>query len=166
MARLGVVILFGAIIASMGVALYMFSMYQTELIYASEGEPVQLGPVRYIITYEGQHSGDRDTKPDHSFFKIGIEAENNSGEEQTISGLQFFLIVENGTKIEPVYGEFSDEDLLYHTIPPGQTVRYTTQFDAPFDEDGEYSVGIQPRKEQDSNLRAIVCLLGCPNGSA
>ena len=161
MVRMGLVIFLGAIIASMGIAIYAYYLYQPSFTVVEEGETVQVGPVNYIIKYEGQFNGDERTRPEHSFFKIRIDAENTSQEDTRISGIQFFLIDENGTRTEPIYGEFSQEDLLNFALEPGKPATYTTQFDVPFYEEKEYKVGIQPRKEQKSTDYGIVCLMNC-----
>lgn len=161
MVRLGLVIFFGAILASMTIAIYAYYLYQPSFITVNEGQPVQVGPVKYVINYEGQFEGNEKVKPEHSFFKIRINAENLGTEPTRISGIQFFLIDENGTKTEPVFGNFSEEDLLNFPLEPGKPVSYTTQFDVPFYEDKQYKIGIQPRKEQKSRDIAIICLLNC-----
>jgi hypothetical protein len=161
MVRFGAVIVAGAVIASMIFAMFMYYEYLPNFIEINEGEPVVIGDVEYVITYEGQFNGDKDTRPEHTFFKIRIDAENMGREPTRISGIQFFLIDENGTRFEPVYGEFSSEDLLNFELKPGRPASYTTQFDAPFYEDKEYNIGIQPRKEQSSKDIGIVCILNC-----
>ena len=161
MANAFIVIVLAAVIASMGIALYAYYIYQPNFVYTDAGEPVTVGPVRYVITYEGQFSGDKDTRPEHSFLKIRIEATNMESEPTQISGIQFTLIDDNDTRYAPIYGEFSDEDLLYHTIGFDKPASYTTQFDVPFDEDAQYRVGIEPRKEQESLDIGIVCILNC-----
>ena len=58
-AGIAVVILFGAIIASMAVAIYMYSEYQVNFIETTAGKPVIVGPVEYTVTFEGTHEEDR-----------------------------------------------------------------------------------------------------------
>ena len=74
MARMGLVIVIGAIIGSMVLANYMYMQYQTNFIEVSEGETVLVGPVEYIVTFEGTHDGDKETEPENTFVKIGIIA--------------------------------------------------------------------------------------------
>ena len=57
MIRLGMVIIIGAVIASMAAGMYMYTQYQTNYIEAAEGETVRIGPVEYVITFEGTHKG-------------------------------------------------------------------------------------------------------------
>ncbi|MBT3329673.1 MAG: hypothetical protein HN384_07050, partial [Nitrosopumilus sp.] len=78
MARMGLVIVIGAIIGSMVLANFMYMQYQTNFIEVNEGEPVVVGPVEYVITFEGTHEGDKDTQPENTFLKIGIIAKNIS----------------------------------------------------------------------------------------
>ena len=52
-----VVIIIGAILASMGAGMYMYSQYQTNYISSVAGETITVGPVEYVITFEGTHEG-------------------------------------------------------------------------------------------------------------
>ena len=78
-----------------------------------------------------------------------------------MSGGQFYIIDENNEKTQPVYGDFSDEDLLDYYLEPNKESTWTTQFDIPFDESKEYKIGIRPTKVQASLDTAIICLLNC-----
>ena len=59
-AGLGAVIVVGAIIASMAVAMFMYTQYQTNFIETTAGETFTVGPVEYVITFEGTHEGDKE----------------------------------------------------------------------------------------------------------
>ena len=83
MAGLGVVIVIGAILASMGAAMYMYTQYQTNFIETTAGELVTVGPVEYVITFEGTHEGDKKTQPENTFVMIGIAAKYIGSEERT-----------------------------------------------------------------------------------
>ena len=161
MARMGVVIVIGAIIISMGVALYTFTQYQPNFIETTAGETVIVGPVEYQITFEGTHNGDKDTKPEHTFVKIRINAKNISDEDTRITGGQFFFIDTKGQKHQPIYGEFSEEDLLDDILEPNKPVTWTTQFDVPFDENEQYNIAIRPTKQHESMDTAIICITNC-----
>ena len=161
MVQMGVVVVIGAIIISMGVGIYMFIQYQPNFVQASAGEPVTIGPVEYRITFEGTHNGNEDTRPENTFVKIRIDAKNIGDEKTRISGGQFFFIDENGQKHQPVYGEFSEEDLLDDLLEPNKPVSWTTQFDVPFDEEKKYNIAIRPAKQHESIDTAIVCLINC-----
>ena len=161
MARVGLVIFFVAILASVGIAIYVFTMFNTNFVYANEGEKVQIGPIVYVIQYEGQFEGDKETKPEHSFFKIRINAQNIGNEPSKITGGQFYIIDENNQKTQPVYGKFSKEDLLTYELQPQETQTWTTQFDVPFDDTKQYKIGIRATKVQNSADIGIICMLNC-----
>ncbi|MFB5601424.1 MAG: DUF4352 domain-containing protein [Marine Group I thaumarchaeote] len=161
MARMGLVIVIGAIIGSMILANYMYMQYQTNFIEVSEGETVVVGPVEYIVTFEGTHEGDKDTEPENTFVKIGIIAKNISDENTVVSGGQFFLIDEKDQKHKAVFGEFSSKDLWLVGLEPNKPIEVTTQFDIPFDEDENYKIVIRPQKDQATVDTASICLTNC-----
>ena len=161
MARMGLVIVIGAIIGSMVLANYMYMQYQTNFIEVSEGETVLVGPVEYIVTFEGTHDGDKETEPENTFVKIGIIAKNISDENTVVSGGQFFLIDEKDQKHKAVFGEFSSKDLWLVGLEPNKPIEVTTQFDIPFDEDENYKVVIRPQKDQATVDTASICLTNC-----
>lgn len=161
MARIGLVIVIGAIIGSMVLANYMYMQYQTNFIEVSEGETVLVGPVEYIVTFEGTHDGDKETEPENTFVKIGIIAKNISDENTVVSGGQFFLIDEKDQKHKAVFGEFSSKDLWLVGLEPNKPIEVTTQFDIPFDEDENYKVVIRPQKDQATVDTASICLTNC-----
>lgn len=151
----------GGIVASMAVALYAYDLYQPRIVHAAAGEPLEVGPVRYVIEYDGTHEGDEETRPEGTFLKIRIKAVNKGFEDTRMSGGQFYVIHENGSRAQPVYGGFSDEDLLDATLRPGYESTWTTQFDVPLEEGASYQIGIRPTKEQESLDIGMVCLLNC-----
>ena len=161
MARMGLVIVIGAIIGSMVLANYMYMQYQTNFIEVSEGETVLVGQVEYIVTFEGTHDGDKETEPENTFVKIGIIAKNISDENTVVSGGQFFLIDEKDQKHKAVFGEFSSKDLWLVGLEPNKPIEVTTQFDIPFDEDENYKVVIRPQKDQATVDTASICLTNC-----
>ena len=161
MARIGLVIVIGAIIGSMVLANYMYMQYQTNFIEVSEGETVIVGPVEYIVTFEGTHEGDKKTEPENTFVKIGIIAKNISDENTVVSGGQFFLIDEKDQKHKAVFGEFSSKDLWLVGLEPNKPIKVTTQFDIPFDEDENYKIVIRPQKDQATVDTASICLTNC-----
>jgi len=161
MARMGLVIVIGAIIGSMVLANYMYMQYQTNFIEVSEGETVLVGPVEYIVTFEGTHDGDKETEPENTFVKIGIIAKNISDENTVVSGGQFFLIDEKDQKHKAVFGEFSSKDLWLVGLEPNKPIEVTTQFDIPFDENENYKVVIRPQKDQATVDTASICLTNC-----
>ena len=160
MVNLGMVIVIGAVVGSMGIAMYTYTQYQTNFVTGVTGEPIRVGPVEYIITFDGTFDGTKDVKPENTFVKIGITARNISDKETNLSGGQFFIVDEN-RKTEATYGEFDANDLLFEKIEPDKPVLRTTQFDIAFDEDKQYSILIRPQKEQSTVDTASVCLLNC-----
>lgn len=161
MASLGIFIVIGAIIASMGIAMYTYTQYQTNYITANAGEPIVIGPVEYTIFFEGTHDGDEDTRPENTFVKIRINAKNISNEETRMSGGQFYIIDEKQKKHQPVYGAFSSEDLLEDWLEPGKPVSWTTQFDVPYDDQKEFSITIKPTKQQNTVDVGNICIKNC-----
>ena len=158
---MGLVIVIGAIIGSMVLANYMYMQYQTNFIEVSEGETVLVGPVEYIVTFEGTHEGDKETEPENTFVKIGIIAKNISDENTVVSGGQFFLIDEKDQKHKAVFGEFSSKDLWLVGLEPNKPIEVTTQFDIPFDEDENYKIVIRPQKDQATVDTASICITNC-----
>ena len=161
MGGIGVVIVVGAIIASMGVAMFMYTQYQTNYIESSVGQTVTVGPVEYVITFEGTHKGDKETTPENIFVMIGITAKNISDEKTALSGGQFYLVDKKDQKHKSVYGEFSPKDLWIIGLDPGKPKEITTQFDIEFDEESQYKVIIRPQKDQSTVDTASVCLTNC-----
>lgn len=155
-----VIILVG-VIGSISLAGYYYIQFQPNFIYANASEPIQVGPVNYIIEYTGEHNGNEKTRPEHTFFQIRVIAENLGEETTIISGGQFYILDEKDTKIQPVYGNFSDSDLLRSYLEPNKLVTFTTQFDIPYDENKQYRIGILPTKEQSSIDIGIVCVTNC-----
>ena len=161
MARMGLVIVIGAIIGSMILANYMYTQYQTNFIEVNEGETVTVGPVEYVVTFDGTHEGSKEVKPENTFVKIGIIAKNIGNEKTLMSGGQFYLIDEKDQKHQAVFGEFTAKDLWLEWLEPNKPIEVTTQFDIPFDEDVNYKIVIRPQKEQSTVDTASICLTNC-----
>ena len=161
MVRVGIIAAVVGISISIAIALYYYDQYQPNFVYAEAGEPIQVGPVKYIVEYDGTHEGDEETVPENIFVKIRIQATNLSAEETRMSGGQFYIVDENNEKTQPVYGDFSDEDLLDFYLQPNKETTFTTQFDIPFDEGKQYKIGILPTKVQSSLDIGIICMLNC-----
>ena len=158
----GAVLVVAAVVASMAIALYFYGEYQPNFVHADAGEPVTVGPVRYVVEYEGTHEGNDETAPENgAFVKIRIRATNLGDDETRMSGGQFYIVDKDENRVQPVYGSFSDEDLLDDYLQPGREAVWTTQFDVPFDEQEQYRIGILPTKVQSSKDIGIVCLLNC-----
>ena len=161
MVRLGMVIVVGAIIASIAAGMYMYTQYQTNYITTVAGNPITVGPVEYVITFEGTHEGDKKTVPENTFVMIGISAKNISEKDTVMSGGQFYIIDEKEQKHEAVFGEFSAKDLWLEKLEPNKPLQRTTQFDIPFDEEYQYKIIIRPQKDQSTVDTAVVCLTNC-----
>ena len=161
MVQMGIVIVVGAIIASIVIANFAYTQYQTNYIETTAGETVKVGPVEYIITFEGTHEGSKEVKPENTFVMIGIFAENVSKDKTVISGGQFYIVDEKNQKHKAVYGPFSSKELGLEGLDPGKPIERTTQFDIPFDEDIQYKIIIRPQKDQVTTDTASICITNC-----
>lgn len=161
MARIAIVVIGAAIVISIALALSFYVEFQPNFITVNGGEPVKVGPIKYTIEHIGQHDGDEKTKPENTFFQISIIAENEGTELSKMTGGQFYILDENDNKVQPVYGNFSENDLLTYMLEPNVPVSFTTQFDIPFNENKQYRIGILPTKEQSSRDIGIVCVTNC-----
>jgi len=161
MAKVGAVIVIGVIIATMAAGMYTYTQYQTNYIASVAGETITVGPVEYVITFEGTHEGNKKVVPENTFVKIGITAKNISNEKTMLTGGQFYIIDEKEQKHEAVYGEFSSKDLFIEWLEPNKPIEITTQFDIPFDEEKQYKIIIRPQKEQSTVDTAVVCITNC-----
>ena len=161
MTRIGLVVIIAAIVASMAGAMYMYTQYQTNFIEVKAGELVKVGPMQYVVYFDGTHQGNKETMPENTFLKIKIDVKNTSSEKQRLSGGQFYLIDENDQKHEAVYGNFSPEDLVDDVLEPGESATWTTQFDVPYDESQQYDIIIRPTKQQSTVDTALICITNC-----
>jgi len=161
MGGIGLVIVIAAIIGSMALAMFMYTQYQTNYIESSVGNPVMVGPVEYVVTFEGTHEGDKDTVPENTFVMIGITAKNTGDEKTLLSGGQFYLVGDKDQKHKAIFGEFSSKDLWMEWLEPNKPIEITTQFDIPFDEEKQYKIIIRPQKEQSTVDTASICLTNC-----
>ena len=161
MARMGIVIVIGAIIGSMVLANFVYMQYQTNFIETTVGEAVMVGPVEYTITFEGTHDGSKEVMPENTFVKIGITAKNISDEKTLLSGGQFYLVDQKNQNHKAVFGEFSSKDLWLEWLEPNKPIEVSTQFDIPFDEEINYKIIIRPQKEQATVDTASICLTNC-----
>ena len=161
MAGFVVIMIIGGIIVSMGAGMYMYSQYQTNYISAVAGDTITVGPVEYVITFEGTHQGSEEVVPENVFVKIGISAKNVSNEKTLLTGGQFYIVDERDQKHEAIYGEFSSKDLFIEWLEPNKPIEITTQFDIPFDEESQYKIIVRPQKEQSTTDTAVVCITNC-----
>ena len=161
MVQMGIVIVVGAIIASIVIANFAYTQYQTNYIETTVGETVKVGPVEYVVTFEGIHEGSKEVKPENTFVMIGIFAENVSEDKTVISGGQFYIVDEKNHKHKAIYGPFSSKELGLEGLDPGKPIERTTQFDIPFDEDIQYKIIIRPQKDQVTTDTASICITNC-----
>jgi len=161
MGGIGVVIVIGVIVASMGFAMIMYTQYTTNFIESTVGETVTVGPVEYVVTFEGTHEGNKENVPENTYVMIGITAKNIGDEKTIISGGQFYIVDEKDQKHEAFFGKFSAKDLFLETIEPNKPIERTTQFDIPFDEEKQYKIIIRPQKDQSTTDTAVVCITNC-----
>ena len=163
MVKFGAIIVIGAIFATMGAGMFMYAEYQTNYISSVAGEIVTVGPVEYVITFEGTHDGSEEIRPENTFVMIGITAKNISEEKTLLTGGQFYIVDEKEQKHIAIYGEgeFSSKDLFIEWLEPNKPIEITTQFDIPFDEEIQYKIIIRPQKEQSTTDTAVVCITNC-----
>lgn len=161
MARISIVIVAAVVIVSIGIAFSYYVDFQPNFLNVNAGEPVKVGPVKYIVEYIGNYDGDEKTKPKNTFFQISIIAENEGSVNTRITGGQFYILDKDDNKVQPVFGNFSENDLLTDMLVPNVPISYTTQFDIEFNENEQYRIGILPTKEQSSRDIGIICVLNC-----
>jgi len=161
MVKMGAMIVIGFIIVTMAAGMYTYTLYQTNYIESVAGETVTVGPVEYVITFEGTHEGNKEVVPENTFVMIKITAKNISDEKTLLTGGQFYIVDEKEQKHEAVYGEFSSKDLFIEWLEPNKPIEITTQFDIPFDEEKQYKIIIRPQKEQSTVDTAVVCITNC-----
>lgn len=161
MGGIGIVIVIGAIVASMGLAMIMYTQYTTNFIESTVGETITVGPVEYVVTFEGTHEGSKEVSPENTFVMIGITAKNIGDEKTLFSGGQLYIVDEKEQKHEAIYGEFSSKDLLIEWLEPSESIERTTQFDIPYDEEKQYKIIIRPQKEQSTVDTALICITNC-----
>ena len=163
MAGFVVVMIIVGIFVSMGAGMYMYSQYQTNYITAVAGDTITVGPVEYLITFEGTHNGSEEIRPENTFVMIGITAKNISDEKTLLTGGQFYIVDERDQKHKAIFGEgeFSSKDLFIEWLEPNKPIEITTQFDISFDEESQYKIIVRPQKEQSTVDTAVVCITNC-----
>ncbi len=161
MARIGIIIVVGAMVISMAAAMYAYTLYQTNYIEVNEGDKVTVGPVEYSVMFDGTHGGSETVQANNTFVQIMISAENISDERTPFSGGQLYILDKDGKRQKAMHGAFSSKDLLVEWLEPGEPVERTTQFDIPFDDEYQYKIVIRPQKEQSTVDTAIICITNC-----
>ncbi len=161
MIRIGIILVVGAMMASMAAAMYAYVEYQTNYIEVNAGDTITIGPVEYVVLFDGTHEGSKAVRANNTFVQIMITAKNTGDERTLLSGGQMYILDADGERHEAVHGAFSAKDLLVEWLEPDKAVERTTQFDIPFNEEGRYDVLIRPQKEQASSDIAVICIANC-----
>jgi len=77
MVKMGAMIVIGFIIVTMAAGMYTYTLYQTNYITSVAGETVTVGPVEYVITFDGTHEGNKEVVPENTFVMIKITAKKH-----------------------------------------------------------------------------------------
>ena len=142
----------GAIIVSMAVAMMFFMEYRPVVLETDEGQQLTIGPVRYTLTYEGIKDGLEEINSNRTFMKVGIVAENLQGEPVVTEKRQFTLLDKKNNQTKPTHGEFAGESKI---------IAYFALDGDELDEEFEYRIMVRPTKEQASLDIGFVCMANC-----
>ncbi len=153
MIRLGMVVVVGAVVISMGVAMAFFVEYQPNIIESQLGQQIKVGPATYILSYEGIEKGSKEIESDMTFMKIGIVAEGPEGEPVTAEKKQFILLDKNGVQTQPTHGIFAKDS--------PQVIAYFPLEDEEIDDEFQYKIMVRPTKDQGSTDLGFVCVTNC-----
>lgn len=161
MIRIGVILVIGGIIISIGLGMYMYIQYQPNMISAKSGEIIVVGPVEYTVIFDGTSKGNKNTIPKDTFVSIKITAKNIKSENTWISENQFFFVDEKEQKHKPIHIGLSKDELKNFWLKPNKASMFITQFDVPYDESKQYNFIVLPSKQQSSLDIALVCITNC-----
>ena len=153
MVRLGMVVVIGGVVISMGVAMVFFLEYQPNVLEAQLGQQITIGPVTYTLSYEGLEKGSKEIESDRMFMKIGILAEDSNGEMITAEKKQFILLDKNRAHTEPTHGIFVEGS--------PQILAYFPLEEDKLDDEFQYKIMVRPTKEQRSTDLGFVCVTNC-----
>jgi len=153
LARVGIVIVVGAVVASMGIAMVFFVEYQPNIIEVQLGQQITVGPATYVLSYEGIEKGSKEIESDRTFMKIGIVAEDANGETVTAEKKQFVLMDKDRVQTVPTHGVFVEES--------PQVIAYFPLEGDRIDEEFQYKVMVRPTKDQRSTDLGFVCITNC-----
>ncbi len=180
----GTLVILGLVIGSISVSMFIFTDNLTVDVTSESGGIIQVGDVEFDIQYVSNYEilekkseylefeknlvikgiATSET-PDGIYFQIQITAHNMSTETIRITGGQFHLYDSDNTKYNAVFIGYGDDELSLIDLEPNNSVTLTTQFDIPYDDQMEYSVGIIPDRYglQDYQERGFVCVKNCQN---
>ena len=57
--------------------MFMYIQYEPNYIELGAGNTVKVGPVEYVITFEGTYNGDKESTPKNTFMMIGVTAKTS-----------------------------------------------------------------------------------------
>jgi hypothetical protein len=101
------------------------------------------------------------------YFQIQITAHNIGSKTVKITGGQIYLYDINQEKYDAVFVGYAGSDIIEELsaidLLPDSSVTVTTQFDIPYDDKMQYTVGILPDRFglQDSEERGFICIKNC-----
>jgi len=186
MAGIGTFIMLGIVIGSISISLYLFLDERLVDITEESGDLITVSNVEFNISYIGNYESLEKTKEykeiektqaikglatseiaEGVYFQIQITAHNTGTETVKFTGGQFYLFDINQEKYDAVFVGYADsgmiEELSVIDLLPDSSVTVTTQFDIPYDDKMQYTVGILPDRFglQDSEERGFVCIKNC-----
>jgi len=186
MAGIGTVIMLGIVIGSICVSMYLFLDEQIITITGEPGNSITVGNVEFNITHIGNYESLEKTQEykelektqaikglatsemaEGVYFQIQITAHNIGSETVKITGGQFYLYDIDREKYDAVFVGYANSDIIEELsvidLLPDGTVTVTTQFDIPYNDKMQYTVGIIPDRFglQDSEERGFVCIKNC-----
>ena len=180
----GTLIILGVIIGSVSVSMFLFLDNLTVDVISESGERVKINDVEFDIRFVSYYEILEKTKeymesekdlvikgistseiPEGIYFQIQITAHNVGTETVRITGGNFYLFDINDNKYDAVFIGYGDNELSLIDLEPNNSVTVTTQFDIPYDDQMEYTVGIIPDRYglQDSQERGFICVKNCEN---
>lgn len=171
MVKIGIIVVMGGVIATMVIAMIFFWNYQPNVIQVEAGQGVIVGPVEYMLIYQGIQKGDARTESDSTFMKVDITAKDvDTGESVLTKKSQFSLHDKQGKKTSPTHGVFiEDNDIDDAQTPDKKPTKITAFFpiqDETLDDEFSYVITIRPTKEQRSTDIAVVCMTNCDKQAA
>ena len=180
----GTLVILGLVIGSISVSMFIFTDNLTAEVTVESGGIIQVGDVEFDIQYVSnyeilekkseylefeknliQKGISSSETPDGIYFQIQITAHNVGTETVRITGGQFHLLDSYNTKYDAVFIGYGNDELSLIDLEPNNSVTVTTQFDIPYDDQMEYSVGIIPDRYglQESQERGFICVKNCQN---
>ena len=187
MAGIGTFIMLGIVVGSICISLSLFLDGRLVDITEESGDSVTVNNVEFNISYIGNYESLEKTEEYREeeqktqivkrlatsemakgvYFQIQITAHNTGTETVKFTGGQFYLYDIDQEKYDAVFVGYADsgmiEELSVVDLLPDSSVTVTTQFDIPYDDKMQYTVGIIPDRFglQDSEERGFVCIKNC-----